>query len=260
MPDGSIALLGKTGGRTVLRLYPASLARPVRVAQPLRDDSLEAALTDGSEQRLAVLEGCDEPHVLALEFELLEQRPSLRVRLHRGRQPLDREHVENEQCQSDAGTAVQHARREAVEIGTAVLAERDELPVELDALGQAAAELGQEVAHVPAAPTACPETGVGADEAAETVELRFEGPAGPARDRVGAREHGFGQPQYHARRAYCLARLASTRQAPAGSLRSAPSSRRAWRGARPDSDGSAWPALASRCGAQHCESLRVTRT
>ncbi len=106
MPDRSIALLGEAGGRTVLRLHPASLAGPVRVAQPLRDDSLKAALADGSEQRLAVLEGRDEPHVLALEFELLEQRPSLRVRLHRRRQPLDREHVEHEQRQSNAGTAV----------------------------------------------------------------------------------------------------------------------------------------------------------
>src|SRR4051812_45527413 len=110
MPAGPIALLGEAGGRTVLRLYPASLAGPVRVAQSLRDDSLEATLADRSEKRLAVLEGRDEPHALALELELLEQRPSLRVRLHRRRQPLDREHVEHEQRQSNAGTAVQHAR------------------------------------------------------------------------------------------------------------------------------------------------------
>jgi hypothetical protein len=95
---------------------------------------------------------------------------------------------------------VQHARREAVEVRTALLTERDELPVELDALRQATAELGQELTHVPAAPTAGPEAGLGADEAAETVELRFERPTGSARDRVGAREHRFGQPQYHARR------------------------------------------------------------
>ena len=106
MPAGPIALLSEAGGRTVLRLHPSSLAGPIRVAQPLRDDSLEAALAHGSEQRLAVLEGRDEPHVPALEFELLEQRPSLRVRLHRRRQPLDREHVEHEQRQSNAGTAV----------------------------------------------------------------------------------------------------------------------------------------------------------
>src|SRR5215210_3563490 len=108
-----------------------------------------------------------------------------------------------------------------MEVGTAVLTERDELPVELDALGQAAVELGQEVAHVPAAATAGLKAGVCADEAAETVELWFERPAGAARDRVGAREHRFGQPQYHARRPYCLARVASTGLALVASLHSA---------------------------------------
>src|SRR3954454_5166754 len=110
MPDRSIALLREASSRTVLRLHPASFAGAVRVAQALRDDSLEAALADSSEQRLAVLEGRDEPRVLALEFEFLEQRPSLRVRLHRRRQPLDREHVKQEQRQSNAGAAVQHTR------------------------------------------------------------------------------------------------------------------------------------------------------
>src|SRR3954453_22265256 len=98
--DSPIALPREAGGSTGLRLHPASLAGPVRVAQPLRDDALEAALADGGEERLAVLEGRDEPHALVLEFELLEHRPSLRVRLHCRRQPLDREHVEYEQRQS----------------------------------------------------------------------------------------------------------------------------------------------------------------
>jgi hypothetical protein len=117
MPDRSIALLGEAGGRTILRLHPTSLARPARVAQPLRDDSLD------------------------------------------------------EQRQSNPGTALVSRAARPVEIGTPVLTERDELPVHLDAVGQAPPELGQEVAHVPAAPTAGPEAGVGTDKAAETVQL-----------------------------------------------------------------------------------------
>src|SRR3954462_1047818 len=99
MLERSIPLLGEAGGRTVLRLHPASLAGPVRVAQPLRDDSLEAALADRSEQCLAVLEGCDEPHLLALELELLEQRPSSTVPRPRAR----RTRTASERCRDGRG-------------------------------------------------------------------------------------------------------------------------------------------------------------
>jgi hypothetical protein len=64
----------------------------VLVVEPaLRDDALEAAIADGYEQRLAVLEPRHEPNPRPLHLELLEQRPSLRIRLRRRRQPLDRE-------------------------------------------------------------------------------------------------------------------------------------------------------------------------
>ena len=66
-------------------------------------------------------------------------------------EPFDSEHVEDEQRQRDPAAAVQHPRAEPVEVGAAVVGERDDLTVELQARGQAAAELGQQVRHVPAA-------------------------------------------------------------------------------------------------------------
>ena len=58
-----------------------------------------------------------------------------------------------------------------MEVRAAIRGERDELPVELDALRQAAAELGQQVCHLPAPAAASSEAGVCADQAAEPVDF-----------------------------------------------------------------------------------------
>ncbi len=84
-----------------------------------------------------------------------------------------------------------------MEVRAAIRGERDELPVELDALRQAAAELGQQVCHLPAPAAASSEAGVCADHATEPIYLRLEHPAASVRDRPGSGQHGLGQPQYH---------------------------------------------------------------
>ncbi len=50
-------------------------------------------------------------------------------------EPLDRDHVDDEQRDGDAAAAVKHPRGEPVEVWTAFFAERDELAVALDAGG-----------------------------------------------------------------------------------------------------------------------------
>jgi hypothetical protein len=95
---------------------------------------------------------------------------------------------------------MQHPRPKPVEVEPARLVERDQVAIELDALRQAAAQLGQQVAHLPPSAAAGVEGRVRADEAAEPVQLRLEHPAAPGRNCVGAGEHRFGQPQHHRRR------------------------------------------------------------
>src|SRR4051794_37690949 len=73
---------------------------------------------------------------------------------------------------------------------------RDEFAVELNILRQRLRDVREQLRHVPTTPTPGAEAaGVGADEAAEAVELRFERPAGAGGDRAGTRQHRFGQPQ-----------------------------------------------------------------
>ena len=96
---------------------------------------------------------------------------------------------------------MQHPRAEPVKVETTVRVERDEFPVELNAGRKFLCELGQAVAHIPAAPASHPQAVVCADECADVVQLRLECPAAAGGDRTGAGEHRFRQPQ-HRLRAY----------------------------------------------------------
>ena len=129
----------------------------------------------------------------------LEYGSPVGVRKHGGLEPFDREHVEDEQGQREPAPAMKHPRAEQVKVGAPVLGERDQLAIELQAGGNARAEFGQQVGHVPAAPAAGSEPCVRTEEAAKPVQLRLERPAAPVGDRAGSGEHGLGQPQQHER-------------------------------------------------------------
>ena len=85
-----------------------------------------------------------------------------------------------------------------MEVRAAIVGQRDELPVELETIRQAAAELRQQMGHIPAAPAPSSKAGVRADQATKAVQLRLEHPAAAVRDRPSPGEHRFRQPQSHA--------------------------------------------------------------
>ena len=59
LPTGSIAFFHKTRRRAVLRLHALPLTRPIWVPKVFRHHTFKAALADGGEQPLAVLESRD---------------------------------------------------------------------------------------------------------------------------------------------------------------------------------------------------------
>src|SRR4051812_17195317 len=63
----AVALLSEARRRTVFRLHPPALARPVSVPTTLCDDALEPPVTYGAVERVAVLERRHQPHPRPLD-------------------------------------------------------------------------------------------------------------------------------------------------------------------------------------------------